>query len=235
MKLNDLAVAAFGKPLRELTEDEALSILPRIAGGAPVALTQQGAYPLTGVGGLPNADVAYSGEVWSHKRANGVIIPGSAVVPVVVGGVECVRPIVAADAITTQGDGLRRELIAVAMRQIMVPDINPGSQYNPALGPNEIVNLPIADQDYVRTYHTGVLNLTLVAPDATYAPGDIIGWDPAAARPAGKAAGTGAWAKHADDANVVANSDIFVVHNAPRYYGANNECILTVRFLRSNP
>jgi len=55
-----------------------------------------------------------------------------------------------------------------------------------------------------------------------------------AARPAGKAAGVGAWAKHSDDANVVANTDIFVVHTMPRYFGANNECILTVRFLRAN-
>lgn len=199
---------------------------------SPSALTQVGAYPLTGVGKLPNADVAYPGEVWSHERANGIIVPASCVVPAVVGGVQCVRPVVAGDTIVNSGDGLRRESLAVALRQIMTPDINPGSQYNPQLGPNEIVNLPIADQDYVRTYRSGVLNLTLVVPDATYAPGDIIGWDPTGTRPAGKAAGTGAWAKHTDDSAVVANTDIFVVHNAPRYYGTANECILTVRFLR---
>jgi hypothetical protein len=201
---------------------------------SPVAQTQQGAYPLLGVGALPNVDVASPGEVWSYKRANGVIVPGSCVVPVMVAGVECVRPVVAGDAIVLNGDGFRREELAVALRQIMTPDINPGSQYNPALGPNEIVNLPIADQDYVRTYHTGVLHLTLVAPDATYQPGDKIGWDPGAARPAGKTTGVGAWAKHSDDSSVVANTDIFVVHTMPRYYGPNNECILTVRFLRSN-
>lgn len=197
----------------------------------PEALTQQGAYPLLGVGTLPNVDVAYPGEVWSHKRANGVIVPGTPVIPVMVAGVECVRPIVAGDVIVLNGDGFRREDISIAMRQIMTPDINPGSQYNPALGPNEIVNLPIADQDYVREYRTGVANLTLVKPDATYAPGDIIGWDPTAARPAGKTAGNGAWAKHSDDAAVVANTDIFVVHRMPRYFGSNNECVLTVRFL----
>lgn len=200
----------------------------------PSALTQVGAYPLLGVGTLPNADVAFPGEVWSHKRANGVIIPGSAVIPVMVAGVECVRPIIAADAPTLTGDALRTQQIAVAMRQIMTPDVNPGSQYNPALGPNEIVNLPIADQDYLRTYWSGVMNLTLVVPDATYAPGDKIGWDPTGTRPAGKASGTGAWAKHSDDASVVANTDIFEVHTLPRYYGTNNECILTVRFLRTN-
>lgn len=202
---------------------------------SPEILTQQGAYPLLGTGTLPNADVAYPGEVWSNRRANGVIIPGSCVVPDLVSGVECVRPVITGDAISESGAGLRRETLAVALRQIMTPDINPGSQYNPVLGPNEIVNLPIADQDYVRTYHTGVLNLTLVKPDAAYESGDIIGWDPGAARPAGKAAGTGAWARLADDAGgVVAGTDIFVVDRPPRYYGANNECVLTCRFLRSN-
>jgi hypothetical protein len=71
-------------------------------------------------------------------------------------------------------------------------------------------------------------------PDATYAPGDIIGWDPTGTRPAGKAAGTGAWAKHSDDSSVVAGTDFLVVHTLPRYYGPNNECVLTCRFLRSN-
>jgi hypothetical protein len=198
------------------------------------ALTQVGAYPLLGVGALPNADVASPGEVWSNKRANGIIVPGSCVVPTMVAGVECVRPIVGGDTIVTSGDGLRMQSLAVALRQIMIPDINPGSQYNPQLGPNEIVNLPIADQDYVRTYHGGVMHLTLVAPDSTYAPGDIIGWDPTAARPVGKTSGTGAWAKHSDDSSVVANTDIFIVHTLPRYYGTNNECVLTCRFLRSN-
>ena len=60
---------------------------------SPVALTQQGAYPLLGVGALPNVDVAFPGEVWSNKRANGVIVPGAPVIPVMVSGVECVRPI----------------------------------------------------------------------------------------------------------------------------------------------
>jgi hypothetical protein len=179
-------------------------------------------------------DVAYPGEVWSNKRANGVIIPGSCVIPVMVSGVECVRPVTGSDTIVATGDGIRKENLSIALRQIMMPDINPGSQYNPALGPNEIMNLPIADQDYLRTYHSGVLNLTLVVPDANYVPGDIIGWDPTGTRPAGKASGSGAWAAHARDANVVSNTDVFIVHTLPRYYGTNNECILTVRFLRVN-
>ena len=200
----------------------------------PEALTQVGAYPLLGVGPLPNADIASPGEVWTNKRANGVIVPGSCVIPNVVGGIGCVRPVGSDDSISEAGGGLRRETLSVALRQIMIPDINPGSQYNPQLGPNEIVNLPIADQDYVRQVFTGVMNLTLVVPDADYAEGDILGWDPTGARPAGKTAGTGAWASIVRDESVVAGTDIFTVLRPPRFYGSDNECILTCRFLRSN-
>lgn len=196
---------------------------------SPVALPQVGAYPLLGTGALPNVDVAFPGEVWSHKRANGVIVPGSCVRNAMVAGVECVQPVVGGDTIVDSGAGLRSQDLAVAMRQIMTPDINPGSQYASSLGPNEIVNLPIADQDYLRTYMSGVLNLTLVVPNATYAPGDIIGWNPTGTRPAGKTSGTGAWDKVASS---VTGTGIFVVHTLPRYYGSNNECILTCRFLR---
>jgi hypothetical protein len=105
----------------------------------------------------------------------------------------------------------------VALRQIAVPDINTGSMYNPALGPNEIVNLPIADQDYVRAYYSGKLHLTLVHPDvAGYVPGEKIAWNPGAARPAGKAAGNGAW-DHA--AAGLAGTDIFECTNW-RPYGS---------------
>lgn len=199
----------------------------------PSALTQVGAYPLTGTGKLPNADVASPGEVWSNKRASGIIVPGSCVRQVLVGTVGSVVPVATGDVIVTDGDGIRQETLAVALRQIMVPDINPGSQYNPALGPNEIVNLPIANSDWVRTYHTGVLHLTLVEPAAGYKEGDIIGWNPKGARPAGKTEGEGSWAK-IGAANVVAGTGIFVVQAPPRYYGAANEAILTCRFLRSN-
>lgn len=187
---------------------------------------QQGAYPLLGVGKLPNADVASPGEVWSNLRASGVIIPGAAIMPVNVGGDRYAKQLAA-------GDTPRREMVGVALRQIAVPDINVGSLYNNALGPNEIVNLAIADQDYVRRYMSGVLHLTLVEPDvAGYVPGEVVSWDPAAARPAGKAAGTGAWTHNAD-ADVLAGTDIFEVFDW-RPYGTAGEGILTVRFLRSN-
>jgi hypothetical protein len=198
----------------------------------PSALTQVGAYPLTGVGSLPNVDVASPGEVWTRRRASGVIVPGSLVRPTLVGSVSSVIPVASGDTIVTDGAGIRQQGLALAARTVMIPDVNPGSQYNPVLGPNEIVNLPIADKDWVRTFHTGVYNLTLVVPD-TYKEGEIIGWDPEGTRPAGKTAGEGAWAK-IGHANVVAGTGLFIVDAPPRFFGVENECILTVRFLRSN-
>lgn len=199
----------------------------------PSALTQVGAYALTGTKTLPNVDVASPGEVWSRKRADGIIVPGSLVRPIEVGSVGSVVPIADGDTIVNDGAGIRKELLAVAMRQIMVPDINPGSQYNPALGPNEIVNLPIASGDFVRTYHSGVLHLTLVAPDATYKEGDLLGWNPKGERPAGKTEGEGSWAKIGAE-HVVAGTGIFVIDTPPRFYGSANEALLTCRFLRAN-
>jgi hypothetical protein len=201
----------------------------------PSALTQVGAYPLTGTGKLPNVDVAFPGEVWSNRRAGQVIVPGSCIKQVEKEGVPEWKVVLSADEVVNEGDGIRKETLGIAMRQIMVPDINPGSQYNPQLGPNEIMNLLISEGDWMRSYMSGVLNLTLVRPDSTYKVGDIIGWDPKGARPKEKAEGEGSWAKHAsDDSSVVANTDIFTVHATPQFYGAEGEAVLTVRFLRSN-
>jgi hypothetical protein len=206
----------------------------------PSALTQVGAYPLTGTGKLPNVDVASPGEVWSNKRASGIIVPGTLVKPVLVGEVGSVAPVATGDTVEIATAVVKpdtthvyQESLAVAMRQIMVPDINTGSQYNLALGPNEIVNLPIASGDYVRTYHTGVLHLTLVQPEAGYKEGDILGWKPKGERPLLKTEGEGSWTK-VQNAEVIAGTGIFIVQAPPRYYGANNEALLTCRFLRSN-
>lgn len=200
----------------------------------PSALTQVGAYPLTGTGKLPNVDVAFPGEVWSNKRAGQIIVPGSCIKEVEKEGVPQWKVVTSSDTIVNEGDGIRKETLSVAMRQVMIPDINVGSQYNPQLGPNEIMNLLIAEGDWLRAYKSGVLNLTLVKPDTGYKVGDIIGWDPKATRPKEKAEGEGAWAKHTDDTNVVANTDIFVVHATPQFYGSEGEAVLTVRFLRTN-
>lgn len=175
-----------------------------------------GAYPLLGVGRLPNADVAFPGEVWSNHRANGNIVPGSAVAPVAVGGKKRYKALVA-------GDTPVQDQVGVAFRQVEVPDTNTGFT---ALGPNEIVNQVIPDGDYLRVYKTGGLNLTLVEPRADYVGGQLIGWAPAAARPAGKAAGTGAWS----NAGILAGTAIFEVHEY-RTFGGGNEGILTVTFV----
>lgn len=188
-----------------------------------------GAYPISGVGAMPNATVAYPGEVWTNRRASGNIVPGSCVKPVNVSGRKGYAVVLGADVV---GTAFVTAGLAVALRQIDIPDTNPGSIYGAALGPNEIVNLQIASGDYVRTYHSGAMHLTLVEPTVGgYAPGDKIGWAAAAARPVGKAAGAGAWSKTA----IVAGTDIFEVEEV-RAYGptANHEVLLTVRFLRSN-
>lgn len=181
-----------------------------------------GAYPLTGVGKLPNATIASPGEVWSNLRANGAVIPGAAIAPVNVGGKLYAKQLIV-------GDTPVKEQVGVALRQIATPDLNPGSLYNPALGPNDIVNLTIPDADYLRRYMSGVMHLTLVEPRADYVPGQIIGWAVAAARPSGKAAGTGAWS----NTGTLSGTTIFEVFEY-RPYGSSNEGILTVRFLRSN-
>lgn len=207
----------------------------------PSALTQVGAYAIAGTGKLPNVDVASPGEVWSDKCAGiANLVPGSLVKPFLVGSVGSVKPVEEGDTVLqpesvvkSDTTHISEQLLAIVMRQIMVPDINPGSQYNLALGPNEIVNLPIASGDKVRTYHTGVVHLTLVTPQAGYHENEILGWNPKGARPEGKTEGEGSWTK-VSDANVVAGTGILVIARPPRYYGANNEPLLTCRFLRSN-
>jgi hypothetical protein len=179
-----------------------------------------GDHPLLGTGRLPNVTVAFPGEVWSNSRANGVIIPGAAVAPVNVGGKLRHKQLIV-------GDTPDADQVGVALRQVEIPDQNVGPA---SLGPNEIMNQAIADGDWLRRYMTGVLHLTLVEPRADYVPGQKIGWAVAAARPAGKAAGTGAWS----NAALLAGTSIFEVHEPYRVYGASNEGILTVRFLRSN-
>ncbi len=178
-----------------------------------------GAYPLTAVAKLPNVSVAFPGEVWSRLRANGIIIPGAAIAPVNVAGKLRVKQLVV-------GDTPVADQVGVALRQVEVPDVNNGPA---ALGPNEIVNSAIPDGDWLRRYMTGALHLTLVEPRADYVPGQRIGWAVAAARPAGKAAGTGAWS----NTGILAGTTIFEVDEY-RVFGAANEGILTVRFLRSN-
>lgn len=178
-------------------------------------MTDFGSFPLTGVAGLPNVTVAFPGEHWSNRKATGTITPGCAVMPTTSAGVLYV-------AIAGSGDSGSRRL-GIALRTVMIPDTNPGSQFSVALGPNELMNRDILAGEYVHTWMTGAFHLTLMTP-AVYAPGDLIGWDPAGARPAGKA-GTGSWKKVTLEANAFAEVMEF------RPYNAAHEGIVTVRAL----
>src|SRR4051812_27191688 len=125
-----------------------------------------GSFPLTGVAKLPNVTVAFPGEHWSNRIADGAIVPGEAVVPSNVGGKLAMRRALTADPIAQ---------MAIALRTIDVPDIATQSQYTTPLGPNEIKNLQIEDGEYVHAYYSGAFHLTLITPRA-WAPGELVGW-----------------------------------------------------------
>lgn len=188
---------------------------------SPIGTPTPGAYPLTSVAKLPNVTVAYPGERWSDRKASGLMDPGQAVVPVASAGKLLMRAASASDAVTQ---------MAVATRTIDVPDTNPGSIYNEALGPNEIRNLPIQNGDYILAVYSGALHLTLIVPD-TYNPGDLIGWCPNGPRPTGKPTtqGIGAWGKMTQAQAV---GPLFEVTQFRPTNQAGTEGILTVRSLR---
>jgi hypothetical protein len=181
----------------------------------PPVQAKVGDHPLTGVAGLPNVTVAFPGEHWSNRYATENITPGDAVVETVLNGRLAMRKAVAGDAAVPN--------VAIALRTIDIPDANigPGS-----LGPTEIKNTVIKAGEYVHAYYSGVFHLTVFVP-AVYAPGDLIGWAAAGARPTGKP-GVGAWGK-----NAVADIDNLFSVMEFRPYSANGlEGILTVRSLR---
>lgn len=171
-----------------------------------------GTFPLTGVKDLPNVTIAHPGEVWTNAKASGAITPGEAVVPVSSGGKLYCRKAISTDVATQ---------LAVAANVVREPDVNTGPS---AKGPNELANENIAQGNWVRRFFSGALHLTLVTPD-TYLPGDLIGWDENGARPTGKT-GSGAWAK-----NAAADIDSVFEVVEWRKYNAQNEGILTVRFV----
>lgn len=177
---------------------------------------EAGSFELTGVGALPNVTVAFNGEHWSNRRASGSagVTPGEAVVPESSANGLFVRVAQAGDAITQ---------LAIALRPVDHPDVNTGPS---ALGPNEIRNQAMVQGEYVHCYYSGAFHLTLVDPDRTYAPSDLVGWDVDGARPRGKD-GSGSWAPDA-------NSDIRSVFEVMevREVGGDGDVILTVRSLR---
>lgn len=175
---------------------------------------ESGSFPLTGTADLPNVTVAFPGEHWSNRKASEAITPGEAVIPHAASGALRMRVAEAGDPITQ---------LAIALRPVDHPDVNTGPN---ALGPNEIRNQPLAAGDYVHAYYSGAFHLTLIDPNRTYEPGQLIGWDADGARPEGKD-GTGSWAPNA-------NADIDSVFEVMevRTVGEDGDVILTVRSLR---
>lgn len=154
-------------------------------------MTDFGSFQLTSVAKLPNVTVAFPGEHWSDGKASTDIVPGALVIPINSGGVRFWQ-VAASGAVDPRS--------AIALRPVSVPDSNPGSEYNPQLTPNDIVNLTLAAGSYVHAYRSGAFHLTLIHPDSSYAPGDLLMWDPASAPPTGKA-GAGSWKKTGTAAN----------------------------------
>lgn len=166
-----------------------------------------GAFPLTDVHGLPNASVAFPGEHWSDGKAVEVITPGECVVPVGSAGVLGVKRATVAESKTRRA--------GVALWTVQIPDTNPGNYYHEVLGPNQIMNRDIPVGEYVHRWVSGAFWLSLCVPDTSYAPGDLVGWDPAGNRPASKGgAGKGAWKKVAAEADAVFELQEFQQLNA---------------------
>jgi hypothetical protein len=182
----------------------------------PPVQAKVGDHPLTGVAGLPNVTVAFPGEHWSNRYASENITPGDAVFPTVLNGRLAMRKAVV-------GDATKANQVAIALRTVDIPDPNTGPG---GIGPNEVKNTVIKTGEYVHAHYSGVFHLTVFVP-AVYAPGDLIGWAVAGARPTGKP-GVGAWAKDA-----AADIDSLFEVQEFRPYSANGlEGILTVRSLR---
>lgn len=144
-----------------------------------------GSFQLTSVAKLPNVSVAFPGEHWSDGKAAQTIYPGQMVVPINSGGARYWVP---------AASGALDPRACIALRTISPPDVNPGSEYSAQLTPNDIMNLPLSVGSYVHTYRSGAFHLTLIVPDASYGPSDLIGFDPLATPAAGKPA-AGAWKK----------------------------------------
>lgn len=178
-------------------------------------MPEKGSFPLTGVAALPNISVAYRGEHWSDRKASGDIVPGEAIVPVASAGKMLWRTATDSDEI---------DQLCVALRCVDVPDPNSGPN---ELGPNEIVNQTIKDGEYVHRYRSGVFHTTLIDPSETYEEGTLVGWSASAARPEGKAEGTGAWVPDAS-ADI---KGVFEVQEV-RPVGTDGDVILTMASLR---
>jgi hypothetical protein len=180
---------------------------------------EAGSFPLTGTKKLPHVSVAFPGEHWSDRVASGTIIPGEAVVPAGSAnarGQMMLRKAKASDSAT--------KVLGIALRPIDVPDPNTGPN---TLGPNELRNQPMHNGDYVHEYMSGAFTLTLVDPNHTYVPGELLGWDEDGARPEG-VEGEGSWAPDS-----AADIDGFFEVLEVEAVGTKGEVILKVRSTRT--
>lgn len=178
-------------------------------------MVDQGSFPLESVAGLPHVSLAFPGEHWSDGKATEAITPGSMVTTVASGGKKY-------HSIAASGTVSRKH--GIAMRTVQIPDPNGGPN---SLSPNDVMNEDISAHEYVHVYYSGGFHLTLIEPDDSYAPGDLIAWDPAASRPTG-ISGSGAWKKTSTEANA-----LFVVEDWRPLTGNDEEGVLTVRSLRT--
>lgn len=202
-------------------------------------MTPVGDFPLTAVEKLPNASVAFGGEHWSDGKAVAEITVGAPVIPaplasaiasgrasVTPGNARGLKQVEASDTINDERQ------VAIALRTVVPPyEQSVTAGYLEDNGPNEIVNRPIQRGEYVHEWRSGAFNLTLVEPRDDYVPGQIIGWNPAATRPAGKRGATndktGAWT----NTSRKANTNLFEVREV-HPIGPNDEVLLMVSSLR---
>lgn len=180
-------------------------------------MTDFGSFQLNSIAKLPNVTVAFPGEHWSDGKAASTIVPGTLVVPTSSAGKLQWTPAASGNI------DLRA---CIALRPVSVPDQNPGSEYSPQLTPNDIMNLPLSAGSYVHAYRSGAFHLTLIEADATYAPGDLIGWDPAGTPVSGKP-GPGAWKKVSNSAQA-----FFEVRDWRPLSSDDTQGVLTVHSLR---
>lgn len=198
-----------------------------------------GDFPLVDVGGLPNIARTHPGEHWSDIRARGLVEPGAPVFPASApadhglpevhtpGTKRWFKQVAVGDVPDTRQ-------IALAMRPIEPPY---DGEYPDGWGPNDVVNQDILEGKYVHAWYSGAFLLTLVTPRAAgYPGGSILGWNPAAVRPASKRGPaddrTGAW-QLASVAGTIAGTDILEVIEWDEHNATTHEGSLEVRTLRS--
>lgn len=177
-----------------------------------------GGFKLSSVAGLPNIQVAFPGEHWSDGKAATDLTPGELVVPINSGG-KLHWQRAASGAVDARA--------SIALNTVQHPDLNVGSNYAEALGPNQILNRTIKAKEWVHAYRSGAFHLTLFVA-AVYVPGDLLTYNPAGTPQTDKTSLGGAWEKTAVAANALL--EVIEFRALP---DTTNRGILTVKTLRS--